>query len=281
MHKGGIHMIKEVQMYYDEQAEREWERLTNAYSMIEFTTTMHLIERYFPSKGRLLDIGCGPGRYSLALAEKGYEMSLLDISSKELALAEKFFQERSLKAEGFYHACSMTLDFEDDTFDGVIVLGPLYHLHTEDERQMVIDEVYRVLKPGGTAILAYINSLGVLRASAYECPDVFEENEVMLRYLEGDVALSHEEGFTAAYFTTPESALREIKRSSFDVISRAGAESFVAGMQLELHRLKENEPALYNRYLDMAKSVCEHEAYRDATEHLNIVVKKPNNLRPC
>lgn len=270
-------MIKEVQNYYDENAHQEWERLNTPYSMIEFTTTMHLVDKYFPKTGRILDIGAGPGRYSLALADKGYSMSLLDISQKELELAEKHFEEANLQAEGFHCLCGMELsDFATSSFDGILVLGPLYHLHTKEERDTVINEVHRILKPGGTAIMAYINTLGVLRASAIESPAEFADNhlEKMDQMLSGNVALTHNEGFTAAYFTTAEGALEEVKRSPFEIVSHAGAESFLSGMHLAIRRLKEESEETYSRYLDMAAKTCEHPAYRHATEHLNIVVRK-------
>ena len=66
------------------------ERLTHdAYHRLEYIVTMHFLEKYLPSSGLVLDAGGGPGRYSIELARKGYEVVLLDLSPKCLELAER------------------------------------------------------------------------------------------------------------------------------------------------------------------------------------------------
>lgn len=76
-----------VAKYHDETAESEWERQDTAYRNIEFESTMFLINKYFPKKGKILDIGSGPGRYSFELAnEKGQASRLyqMDFTVKVL-----------------------------------------------------------------------------------------------------------------------------------------------------------------------------------------------------
>lgn len=269
-------MIEKVTEYYDEFAEVEWERLNNPYSRVEFESTMHLIKKYFPKKGKILDIGSGPGRYSLKLAEMGYQMSLLDISEKELDIAKDKFVLNNYSSDGFHCLSALELDkFKDEEFDAILLLGPMYHLHKKEDRKKVLDSVNRILKSNGVAIIAYINTLGVLKSSVFECPDVFENHtEKLQQYLKGDLSLSHEESFTSAFFTTPQHALEEIQNSKLEILSHAGAESFVSGMHLELRKLKQQSEELYNKYISMAVECCELPQYREATEHLNIVVRK-------
>jgi len=268
-------MIQEVANYYNEHAETEWERLNTPYSRVEFTTTLHLIKKYFPSMGKILDIGAGPGRYALALAELGYDVTLADISQSELDLAKQNFADVELNASGFHCLCAGDLGiFQSNSFDGVLVMGPLYHIQNEDERKSVLDEVYRVLKPGGVALIAYINNFGILKASVTEFP--LEENDWHLfeKIVTGKINLSSQEAFTATCFVRPEDAINEVEQSAFELISTAGAESFLSGMKLELTALHEEQPEIYANYLKMAAEVCEYPQYRDATEHLNIIVKK-------
>jgi S-adenosylmethionine-dependent methyltransferase len=78
-------MSEVVKKYYDQNAGDEWERLNHPYSRVEFESTMHLIGKYLPESGRVCDIGCGPGRYSIELLKRGYDVTLFELSQKELA----------------------------------------------------------------------------------------------------------------------------------------------------------------------------------------------------
>ena len=269
-------MIKEVADYYNAAPEQEWERLNTPYANIEFTTTLFLIDKYFNKSGKILDVGSGPGRYALALAKKGYEVALVDISEKELELAKKHFKDQGLTAQGFHCLCGGDLSlFEDQSFDGVLIMGPMYHIHHQEERMKVLNHCHRILKPGGTALIAYINVFGVMKSSLYECPDAFKDyKSVLNQLLKGKVAYSHEEAFTAAYFTTPEDALSEIKQVPFEILTSAGAESLMSGMHLEVKRLYEENKELYDNYLKIACETCELETFRNATEHFNVIVRK-------
>ena len=68
-----------VKKYYAATVRKEWNRLAkNPYSRLEYDTTVHFLEKYLPRKGRILDAGGGPGRYTIELARRGYCPLLLD-----------------------------------------------------------------------------------------------------------------------------------------------------------------------------------------------------------
>jgi 2-polyprenyl-3-methyl-5-hydroxy-6-metoxy-1,4-benzoquinol methylase len=268
-------MESEVKQYYDQNAKVEWERLNNPYSNIEYQTTLHLIKRYFPKTGRILDIGSGPGRYSLALLKEGYQVSLLDLSSKELEIAKEKIEEANLQAENYYCMSALELaQLPSESYDGILLMGPLYHLHQEEERQKVLKETKRLLKPNGVALISYINTWGVLKASVTEFPESFEDITHFDRYLNGNLVFTPEFSFTATFFTTPPLALEEISKSGFQVLSYAGAESFLSGMYLPLKDVYQTMPEVYEHYILKAKEYCELPQYRDATEHLHVIVRK-------
>ncbi len=268
-------MINEIRDYYDSSVEYEWNRLNNPYSIIEFNSTMHLIRKYFSGKGSILDIGSGPGRYSLSLLKMGYSVSLLDISLNELNFARKNIEETGLKADNYYHKSASELDeFGDNLYDGILIMGPMYHLHKKEERLKVLVDSYRILKKDGVAIISYINTWGVLKASLSEFPESFVDIEHFDRYINGDLKFSKEESFTATFFTTPVQALEEVRDAGFNIISYAGAESYLSGLNMQMNNLKKEMPEAYENYLQKASEYCELPQYRDATEHLHIVVKK-------
>ncbi len=268
-------MISEVRKYYDENAEFEWQRLNNPYSRVEFCSTLHLIEKYFPKSGEIIDIGSGPGRYSLELLKRGYEVSLLDLSKNELDIAKRKIEEANLTAENYYCKSALELEFlADESFDGLLLMGPLYHLHSTEERSKVLSDSYRILKKNGVALISYINTWGVLKASVGEFPDSFKDIEHFDRYRDGDLKFSPEESFTSTYFTTPPLALDEIRKAGFEIVSYAGAESFLSGLSIQMKNLYLYMPEVYENYLKKAVEFCELPQYRDTTEHLHVIVKK-------
>lgn len=268
-------MVKEVREYYDKIAESEWNRLNNPYTRVEYCSTVYLIEKYFPKTGHIIDIGSGAGRYSLELLKKGYKVSLLDISNNELEIAKRKIEESNLIAEKYYCKSALELDFlQDETFDGALVMGPLYHIHSLEDRQKVLQDTYRILKKNGVALISYINTWGALKASASEFPESFQDIEHFQKYIEGDLKFSAEESFTVTYFTTPPLALEEIRQSGFKIISYAGAESFLSGLNTQVYNLYKYMPDVYKNYLKVAPKYCELPQYRDATEHLHVIVQK-------
>lgn len=273
---GGVNMSKDVvQAYYNKIAEGELLRLTNPYSNIEYQSTLHIIDKYFPKEGKILDIGSGPGRYSLAMLQRGYGVSLLDLSQNELDIAKRKITEAGYEADHYYCQSAVDLQqFEDNSFDGILLMGPMYHLHGENTRLSVLKEVKRILQPNGVALVAYINLWGVLKASLRECPDIFESEEDFYVAEPTSIECTEEQAFTRAYFTTPPIALEEVEKAGFKVVSYAGAESYLSGLMIEVSNLATYMPGTYKRYVNKACELCEAPQYRDATEHVHIIVKK-------
>lgn len=268
-------MKEDVKDYYNKNAEFELNRLTNNYSVVEFKSTLHLVEKYVTKGATILDCGSGPGRYSIELLSRGYYVTLLDLSNESIEIAKKNIAAKGLVASGYFAESATNLEiFENESFDSVLVLGPMYHLHDYEERLKVLRDVNRILKPDGIAIVAYINSFGLLRASVSEFPDGFCEQALNDTFLKGNLKLSSEESFTSVYFTLPDFAVNEVKSAKLKVISTAGAESFLSGMKMQLDDLKSKNEDLYNEYVDTASKYCELEYYKNTTEHFLVVAQK-------
>lgn len=268
-------MIHEVRDYYNNSPQWEEERLNNPYSNVEFETTKYLIDKYMVNKGNTIDIGCGTGKYSIDLLSKGYSVTLVDLSDKELEIAKANIDKNNLVAEDIICASATELDeLPSESYDNVLVMGPLYHLQKVEERNKVLEDVKRILKPKGKALLSYINTIGVLRASVSEFPGSFEELKHFDRYKQDFISFDKEESFTFTFFAKPSFAINEVKNAGFNIITVAAAESFLAGLNVQLKNLYNNKRAIYNNYIEMAKQLCEDQAYREGSEHLTIIVEK-------
>lgn len=134
---------------YDEDG-----RLTTRFGHVEYLTTMKYIERYLTDNARILEIGAGTGRYSHALARKGYKVDAVELIEHNIEIFKSKItpDERITVRQGN----AMELSFiEDDTYDVTLLLGPMYHLYTEEDKLKALSEAVRVTKRGGVIFVAY------------------------------------------------------------------------------------------------------------------------------
>ena len=88
-----------VKNYYTGYVRKEWRRLIrDAYHRQELETTLHFLKKHFPKKGLILDAGGGPGRYTVTLAGKGYDMTLLDMTPANLEFAKRQIKRSGVQA---------------------------------------------------------------------------------------------------------------------------------------------------------------------------------------
>lgn len=114
-----------------------------------------------PGAGRrLLDLGCNWGRWTIAAARTGYAATGLDPSAKAVDAARRVAAQLGIDAE-YVVGDGRRLPFPDAFFDVVFSYSVLQHLAKEDAR-VVIDEIRRVLRPGGTAWIEMPNARGLL-----------------------------------------------------------------------------------------------------------------------
>lgn len=146
-------LVQEIYRRYDEDS-----RLNKSQAArVEFLTTVKYIEKYLTPGGRILDIGAGVGEYSLHFARKGYQVSSLELADANIAA----FRAKLTNADQIDLVQGNALDlsgYESDSFDVVLLLGPLYHLHEEADKLRCIQEAKRVCKPGGKIFFAFISN---------------------------------------------------------------------------------------------------------------------------
>ena len=169
-------MSEVVKDFYNSNAARERARLDLPLCRIEFASTLRLIDKYFPRHGRVCDIGGGPGRYSIELIHRGYAVTLLDLSDEEIRLARTELDRRGLSAEQLIVGDAQNLGvFASASFDAALLLGPMYHLVEAEKRTYVLRELTRILKPGGVAIIAFLNSWGLIKTGIVDFPNQYRD----------------------------------------------------------------------------------------------------------
>jgi ubiquinone/menaquinone biosynthesis C-methylase UbiE len=256
-----------IENYYDDSTEREWSRLEQHRT--EFAVTLRaLADHLLAPPATVLDVGGGPGRYSIALAQQGYTVTLLDLSSRALEYARGKAAEAGVELAGYVHGDALDLPaIPDETYDAVLLMGPLYHLLEESERRRAILEARRVLKPGGPLFAAFITRYGPLRFAAKTQPDLLLTGD-----LPGQVLLETGQHrpkpggrFTQAYFAHPGEIQPLMESCGFRTVGMVGCEGLVSQIEEQVNDLSGE---LWDAWVDVNYHAGKDPYLYGAAEHL-------------
>ncbi len=202
--------IKNYYKHFDEK-----NRLQNDNSgKLEFLMTMRILERNLPAvpggaEVSVLDLGGGAGVYSFLLEKKGYKVTLADLSETLLEQAKKQKDEdkvQNLLSCDQVNATDLSR-YKNNSFDVVLLFGPLYHLTEKDEREKCVGEIWRVLKTGGKVFASFIphlsGSIALVQRFCWS-PDQVDINTLEECFDSGKFKNLSDKGFQEGYYPTSE-----------------------------------------------------------------------------
>jgi S-adenosylmethionine-dependent methyltransferase len=265
--------MKTVEHYYDLDPLQEWAR--GERHPTEFAVTFRILDEYLPlPPARILDNGGGPGRYSIILTQRGYDVTLLDLSEGNLALAAEKAAERGVKLSEIRKANALDLSFIPDShFDAVLLMGPLYHLFTIRERLQAVMEAERVLKPGGLVFAAFITRFALFRdaASKGTMEQITANRPYFLNFLDTGVLKDSGSGFTDAYCAHPEEVEPFMESTGLETLALVGLEGVLAGHETHANAL---EGEAWDFWVDLNYRLGHEPSLHGAADHLLYVGRK-------
>ena len=156
---------KIISDYYNETNEDNRLQITRQ-GQLEYEVTMNYIHRFLTPNSRILEIGAGTGRYSIALAKEGYSVTAIELIEKNLNILKEHSKDLdNLKS---YQGDALDLSaLKDGSFDMTLVFGPMYHLYEKEDIDKAIDEALRVTKKNGIIMFSFISVFGIMYSNYF------------------------------------------------------------------------------------------------------------------
>lgn len=259
--------MNEIERWYDEKYD-EWARLER--HKIEFDITKRYLDEYIKGESlEIFDIGGGPGRYSIYLAEKGHKVTLLDLSKKNIEVAKEKSAEKGITLEAYIHGNALRLDEYEQKYDVVLLMGPLYHLIEEFDRRLALEGALRLLKPSGIIVVSFISNYAPIQdylKGLYS----FESVDELLVYLKcGENTV--EQGFTTAYFIGHKEAKELMNSFGLKQLAFANVENILSAKEIDINILEDDE---YKKWLEIGYRLSQDENLMGTGEHYLYIGRK-------
>lgn len=245
-------------------------RLTSKHGTVEFLTTMRYIEKYIDSGACILEIGAGTGRYSHALARQGYTVDAVELVEHNIEV----FRKNTLPNEKITITQGNALNLSyisDNKYDITLLLGPLYHLYSIEDKRQALREAIRVTKKGGIIFVAYVISDGSLIDKG------FNRNKFSVAdYIRN--GLLHSDTFAAK--SEPKDLFELVRKEDIDELMSVFPTTrlhYVASdgySELLQETIDNMDDDTFNLYLKFHFAICERADMVGATSHSLDIFKK-------
>ena len=253
---------KLLENYYNKFNEDK--RLNSRRGQVEFTTNLKYIEKYIPLGAKILDVGAGTGKYSLYLDKLGYDVEAVELVKQNLNVIKK--KNPTLKS---YLGNALDLSFlKENTYDAILLFGPIYHLKKRSEQLKAIEEAKRLLKPNGLLFISYcMNEYAIITHG-------FKDGNILTSITSGKVDENFhilEKGnelydyvrLEDINFIQEKSSLKRLK-----LVSSDGASSYIKDT------LNKMDQSTFEVFLNYHLKTCERQELLGASTHILDILKK-------
>lgn len=259
-----------IRNFYDQNSQQEWDLLDR--HPYEFAITTHMMDRYIKAGDSILDIGGGPGRYSLHYLEKGNPVTLTDLSQGNIDFAMRLASERELPLRSLACDALLIQEYVEDKFDHVFLMGPLYHLLDEAERIQAVKSAMAMLKPNGILYASFLLMFSGIIYFLREAPEqvVQPSEQVWLDAVRQQISWGGN-AFTRAFFIDQDKVLPFMQQFDLELLHLFGQEGITSTHNYDLQMQPEE---IQNAWINLSIDLCEIPKYLSHSEHAMVVARK-------
>ncbi|MEG0021703.1 MAG: methyltransferase domain-containing protein [Bacilli bacterium] len=255
---------EELIKYYNKFNEDK--RLNTKHGQLEFITAMKYIEEVIKNikTPKILDIGAGTGKYSLSLANMGYDVTAVELVKHNL----RVLQSKNSSVKSFLGNALDLSRFNDKSFNITLLFGPMYHLISEEDKVKALAEAARVTTDDGYIIISYcMNEYALLTYG-------FKENNIIdcldNNMVDSDFHIVSKEKDLYSFVRLEDiNKLNEkanLKRVK--IISQDGPTEYMKSL---VNNMSDD---VYKVFLEYHLKTCEREELLGASRHLLDILKK-------
>ncbi|KRV49156.1 SAM-dependent methyltransferase [Wenjunlia vitaminophila] len=260
------HLAPEILDFYTHAFDESARLTSNAEGALELVRTREILRRHLPpAPATVLDVGGGPGVHAGWLDTEGYRVRVVDPVPRHVEQATA----RGLDAQV---GDARQLTAADDSYDVVLLLGPLYHLPEREDRDRALAEARRVVRPGGLVAAAAIGRAAVLYKHV---ATTLLGNEQIREEVAGTLSTGRYEsgrrGFITAYLHTAEELAGELSAAGLTGVRVHGVEgpAWACLKAVEVHTgTVLTDSPMFTAALEAARLADAHPELLAASSHL-------------
>ena len=244
----------------------EDKRLKTKHGRVEYLTAMKYIHNYLEEfdNPKILDLGAGTGAYSIPLVNEGYDVTALELVKHNIRVIEKSCS----KVNCVLGNATNLSKFQDNSFDIVLVFGPMYHLITEEEKIKCLKEVERVTKSNGIILISYcMNEYALLTYGFKEnhIKEVINNNKIDDNY---HILSDVHDLYSFVRLEDINSITSKTKLKRIKQVSQDGPTEYYKSV------INKMDEETFNLFLNYHFSTCEREELLGSSRHVLDILKK-------
>lgn len=264
--------IQDITEFYNSNPDLEHGRLDR--HQLEYDLTWRYLDDYLPAQGTILEVGAATGRYTLGLAQRGYQVTAVDLSSALLEQCRQNLVEAGVASRvQLVTADARNLgEVAGREFDAVLLMGPLYHLIEAADRKLALQEAADRLRVGGVIFSAFLSRFGVMGDFIKRIPHWIEDQTHVRSFLaHGRRPDSYPRGGFRGYFSHVSELAPLHEALGFETVVVAGVEPGIGPDDESYNRLPPEQRRLW---LDLLYGISTEQSIIGASRHLLYIGKK-------
>jgi len=267
--------LTDIREFYNAAWDAEANRLER--HQLEADITWRYLNLYLTPRGRLLEIGFGTGFYTFPLANRGYQITAVDLADEYVTRCRAKSEKLGLSDQIDFRtgdACKLE-GIPRGEFDAVLLMGPLYHLLLETDRTATLRSAYACLKPGGVIFSALISRFGILGDLIKDNPSWIENQEAVWSHIEqGHRPANAPKGGFRGYYVRQEEIAPMHEHVGFRTLKIAGVEPAISANDESYNTLTGNQRDLW---LDLLFEISAEQSMVASSRHILYIGQRPDN----
>lgn len=252
--------------YYNKFTEDK--RLKSRHGIVEQRVALYYINKYVTLNEMcsVLDVGAGTGAYSEKLALAGAKVAAVEPVKYNLGI----LKAKNIPGVKAYLGDARDLSkFKDETFDVVLLFGPMYHLFGYDNKLKALIEAKRVVKKGGYIFISYLMNDYAVITHAFKCHNILKAKQEM--HLTEDYKIIEREDDLYSYLRLEDinKLMEESGLKRVQIIGQDGASDYIRNT---LNSMTEEE---FEEFVNYTIKISERPELIGASSHvLDILIKE-------